>query len=218
MHSLTGPRGLWRTPADSDPCASWHPRILGHSIAGNQPPHPGKLDSHGGGGTSKEDTLKDHSWVLGGGPPEKVTLGRSSKVLPQYWEIWTSGSLPPFLWDRPSGLLTGKRSSSMTKRIVRFRSLCKFPQFVVIVLACLFSPIIYSLCPKSKRNSHWYQHNYSFALPYNVTSENITRFIFLQFILSSCGCMTQRMCFQIVLFKITFDSSFLYGSVNQQDV
>ena len=55
-------------------------------------------------------------------------------------------------------------------------------------------------------------------LSYNVTSENIIRFIFLQFILSSCGCMTQRMCFQIVLFKITFDSSFLYGSVNQQDV
>ena len=74
-----------------------------------------------------------------------------------------------------------------------------------------------TLVQEWRSNSYWYQHNYSFVLSYNVTSENIIRFIFLQFILSSCGCMTQRMCFQIVLFKITFDSSFLYGSVNQQD-
>ena len=77
--------------------------------------------------------LKDDSWVLGGGPPEKVTLARGSKVLPQHWETQASGSLPPFLWDRPLGLLTGKRSSLMTKRIVRFWSLCKFPQFVIVL-------------------------------------------------------------------------------------
>lgn len=40
------------------------------------------------------------------------------------------------------GLLPGKRSSSVTKRFVRFWSLCKFPKLVVIVLS-LFTPIIF---------------------------------------------------------------------------
>ena len=99
---------------------------------------------------------------------------------------------------------------------IRYRTLVFY--FILLCLHLyLFSPIIYSLCPMSKPNSQWYQHNYLFFLPYNVTSENIVRFIFWQFMLSSRGCFMQRMCFQIVLFKTTFDSSFLYGSLNQQE-
>ena len=75
------------------------------------------------------------------------------------------------------------------------------------------------LCPMSKPNFKWYQHNYSFVLPYNVTSENNLRFFYF-FCSSYCpqvGISTQRICFQIILFKTTFDNSFLYGSVNQKD-
>lgn len=56
---------------------------------------------------------------------------------PQGWETQLQEASALLLVQVP-GLLTGKRSSSMTKRFVRFWSLCKFPKLVVIVLSlCL---------------------------------------------------------------------------------
>lgn len=64
---------------------------------------------------------------------EEVPLRRGPEMHPQAWETQAAGSLLPFLWSRPEGLLAGKGSSSMTKRTVRSWSFCKFPKFIVIV-------------------------------------------------------------------------------------